>query len=305
MTCFVVVNPNAGRGRGGRQWPSIADRLARDVGRFDHAFTQRPGEATTLVRRAIDAGTTLVVAVGGDGTVNEAINGFAAEDCAISQGCAFAALSAGTGADFVRSLSAPGDAALASDTVRQIDLGRVTCTADDGRPASRLFVNIASFGLSGEVDRAVAAARTTRFLPGKPAYYLATLSALWRYRFTDVRLTVDDQPPFTVNLAMAAIANGRYFGGGMQVAPNARLDSGRFEIVVLRGGSKLTMVKDLSLVYRGAHMDHPMVTATSGRRIVAEPADPDGDVLLDIDGESPGRLKAEFEILPGALALRQ
>ena len=303
MPCFVIVNPSAGRGRTGRLWPSIADRLKKQIGAFDHAFTRKPGEATDMARRAIDEGASLVVAVGGDGTVNEAVNGFATRDGIISQSCAFAALAAGTGADFVRSLST-GESLLNPDT-RQIDLGRITFRADNGQTVSRLFINIASFGLSGEVDRAVAAARTTRFLPGKAAYYLATVSALARYRFTEVRLTVDDQPPFTVSLAMAAIANGRYFGGGMQVAPKARLDSGAFEIVILRGGSKLTMVKDLSLVYRGSHMNHPMVTALRGRKIVAEPVDPEDAVPLDIDGESPGCLIAEFEILPSALTLRQ
>lgn len=303
MPCFVIVNPSAGRGRTGRLWPSIADRLTKQIGTFDHAFTRKPGEATDMARRAIDQGACLVVAVGGDGTVNEAVNGFATRDGTVSQSCAFAALAAGTGADFVRSLST-GESLLNPDT-RQIDLGRITFGVDNGQTVSRLFINIASFGLSGEVDRAVAAARTTRFLPGKAAYYLATVSALARYRFTDVRLTVDDQPPFTVSLAMAAIANGRYFGGGMLVAPNARLDSGAFEIVILRGGSRLTMVKDLSRVYRGAHMNHPMVTALRGRKIVAEPVDPHDIVPLDIDGESPGCLKAEFEILPSALTLRQ
>jgi YegS/Rv2252/BmrU family lipid kinase len=308
MSCFVVVNPSAGGGRTGRQWPAIAKEISSRIGPFDHALTNRAGDATSMVRAAIETGASLIIAVGGDGTINEAVNGFAGADGTIAPGCAFAALARGTGADFVRSLSTPADdplARIASGQTRQIDLGQVTYTADNGDTASRLFINIASIGLSGEVDRAVNAERRTSFLPGFAAYYLATLSALWRYRFADIQLAVDNQPPITINLAMAAIANGRYFGGGMQVAPQARLDSGEFEIIVLRGGSKLTLLKDLSLVYRGAHMDHPMITALRGRRVTAEPVDPDQHIPLDIDGESPGHLKAVFDILPSALTLRQ
>lgn len=308
MRCFVVVNPDAGNGRSGKRWPHLARQLAAHIGPFDHALTNAPGHATSLVRTAIDDGASLVIAVGGDGTINEAVNGFADDSGIIASGCAFAALAGGTGSDFVRSLSPTRSDPLkriASGQTRQIDLGRVTFTTDDGHTVSRLFINIASMGLSGAVDRAVHAAGSNGLLPGFAAYYLATVSALWRYRFSDIRLTVDQQPPITVNLAMAAIANGRYFGGGMKVAPNARIDSGEFEIIILRGGSKLVLLRDLARVYRGAHMDHPMITALRGRHVTAEPVDPETRIPLDIDGESPGHLKAVFDILPGALTLQQ
>ena len=104
---------------------------------------------------------------------------------------------------------------------------------------------------------------------------------------------------------MTAIANGRYFGGGMKIAPDARLDSGFFEVIILQAMSKARLVRDMPLVYRGAHMDHPMITARRGRRIVAEPVDPRAArIPVEIDGESPGYLRAEFEIRPGALMLR-
>lgn len=308
MSQFVVVNPSAGGGKTAKRWPKIAREISSRIGPFEHAFTKGPGDATSLVRTAIDGGATLVIAVGGDGTINEAINGFADADGAIANQCGFAALAGGTGADFLRSLSSRGTdpmARIASGKTRMIDLGRVTYTADDGKTTSRLFINIASMGLSGAVDRAVNAGRRPGLLPGFLAYYLATVSALWHYRFARIRLTVDNQPPLTVNLAMAAIANGRYFGGGMKVAPQARLDSGEFEIIVLSGGSKLTLLKDLPLVYRGTHMNHPMVTALRGQHIMAEPVDPGHRIPLDIDGDSPGHLKAIFEILPAALNLRQ
>tara|TARA_R110000751_G_scaffold307401_1_gene428486 strand:- start:57025 stop:57999 length:975 start_codon:yes stop_codon:yes gene_type:complete len=311
MSIFVVVNPQAGSSRTGRRWPDIAKRIAGQIGSFDHALTTGSGEASHLARHAIAGGATLVIAVGGDGTISETVNGFTDAMGTVNATCAFAAISEGTGADFARNPVPEGYsndpiAAIASAKRRHIDLGRVTYTDDAGQRASRLFVNIASMGLSGAVDRQVNADRMTGFLPGKFVFYLATLRALMRHENQTVRLTIDDTQPFMVDLTMAAIANGQYFGGGMRIAPQARLDSGLFEIIVLSCSSRLSLIKDLSLVYRGAHMNHPMIMARKGRRIVAEVTGPgNGKVPLDIDGESPGYLKAEFEILPGALLLQQ
>jgi diacylglycerol kinase (ATP) len=308
MNTFVIVNPRAGSGRTGRRWPDISKRLAGGIGRFDSAFTAGPGHATALARQAIEGGADLVIAVGGDGTISETVEGFAGSNGVPRDGCAFAAISAGTGADFARSLQTGDDpiAAIASGRQRRIDVGRVTYAGPDGKTARRLFVNIAGFGLSGTVDRAVNAERMSGFLPGWAAYYRATLSALLSHRAATVRLTIDDREMLTLDIHMVAVANGQYFGGGMRVAPLARLDSGEFEIIILRGGSKWTLVRDLGLVYRGAHMDHPMIIARRGRHVTAEAVDPHGAAIpLDIDGDSPGELGATFEILPAALVLWQ
>jgi len=271
-------------------------------------MTSGPGEATTLARAAAADGADLVIAIGGDGTISEAVSGLVDETAPTTPGCAFAALSAGTGSDFVRSLGQSPDAAIAriaSSSVRPIDLGRIRFEKDDGTKSSRLFVNVAGFGLSGEVDRAVCLTDGMGILPGKAAYYLATLWALARHRPSRVRLAIDDEEPFEIDQSLVAVANGRYFGGGMEIAPEAKLDSGHFEIIILRATPKARLIRDLRLVYRGAHMDHPMILALQGRRIVAEAIDPAaGRIPVDIDGESPGSLRAEFEILPGALMLR-
>ncbi len=311
MNTFVIVNPRAGSGRTGHRWPAISGQLTDAIGDFDHAFTAGNGDATAMAKQAIGAGAGLIIAVGGDGTISETVNGFAGDDGQPRQGCAFAAISAGTGADFARSL-APGDknydpiTAIASGRERRIDLGRITYTGAAGQSENRLFINIASLGLSGTVDRAVNAERMTGWLSGKAAYYWATLSALRRHRAATVQLTIDDEPPLALDMHMVAIANGQYFGGGMRIAPQARLDSGEFEIIILRGGSKWTLVRDLGQVYRGAHMDHPMIISRRGHRITAQAADRQGNKIpIDIDGESPGDLAATFEVLPGALVLRQ
>ncbi len=309
MSIFVVVNPHAGNGRTGRRWPALSDRIQKALGPFDHAITGVAGDTTRLVRAAIERGASLVIAVGGDGTFGEAINGFPDADGNMPESCAFAALAGGTGCDFVRSLGRPSSdpvQRIAESDIRQIDLGKINFTSETGGQASRLFINAAGFGLSGEVCRAVNATSSANVLPGTLAYFRATITSIWRHRPSTIRMSIDNRPSFVLDQSLTVVANGRYFGGGMHVAPNARLDSGAFEIMVLKKTPKLQLIGQLPLVYRGAHTTHPSIDFFRGRRLVAETVSESPDrVAIDIDGESPGYLKAEFEILPGALRLRQ
>lgn len=272
-------------------------------------MTTVAGDATRLVRTAIEGGATLVIAVGGDGTFGEAVNGFPDAKGGMPESCAFAALAGGTGCDFVRSLersSLDPVQRIAESNIRPIDLGKITYSSETGDQESRLFINAAGFGLSGEVCRAVNATPAGNLLPGTLAYYIATISSVWRHRSSSLRLSIDGQPSFVLDQSLTVVANGQYFGGGMHVAPNARLDSGVFEIMVLKTTPKLQLIGQLPLVYRGAHATHPNIAFFSGRRVVAETvADEADQPPVDIDGESPGYLKAEFEIMPGALLLRQ
>ncbi len=308
MNVFVVINPNAGGGRAGRDWPALAARLRDRLGAFDHARTDHVGHATELVRDAVRNGARLVIAVGGDGTVNEAVNGLAGEDGLPRDGSALAAVTVGTGSDLARSLrnGATLDEKIeriASEASRRIDLGRASFTGDDGGPMSRLFVNIGSFGISGPIDRAVNAVPRDSIVPRKLLYLTATVRALLAFRFQQVAIRIDDRPAVETRIAVVALANGAYFGGGMMIAPDAVLDDGLFDVVTLRGTSKLVLLRDLRLVYGGRHRNHPAIAIERGQRVTVEPLGGE-PVLIDLDGESPGRLPASFEILPGALEVR-
>jgi YegS/Rv2252/BmrU family lipid kinase len=306
MKPFVVHNPSAGGGRTGRLWPEIAARLERAIGPFEAAATGRPGEATTLVASALAAGPRLVVAIGGDGTVSEAIDGLAGS----GRGAPFGFVSTGTGRDFRRSFGWSGDwrddiDRLASDGRRQVDLGRLEFTRSDGAAAQRHFNNVSSFGLSGEIVAAVNGARLSRCLGPKQLFKFKSVTSLLTYRYRRVRIEIDNSVDETLDMAVVAIANGRYFGGGMMVAPMAAIDDGLLEVVVVRGHGKLGLIRSFNLLYAGAHLSHPAISLFRGRRIRATPADA-GDprpILIDADGEQPGRLPATFEILPGALTL--
>lgn len=314
MRARAIVNPNSSRGRLGRAWPEIHAKLEAAIGPVEVALTDAPMAAARLTREALQDGVELVIACGGDGTNNEVVNGFFAPprpgepDVWIAPKAVFSVMMLGTGGDFRKSFGAAGDVdaqvrQIAEGKPRPLDVGRVEYVADDGAPAVRYFINIASFGVSGVIDREVNGARFTKLLGGRFAYFAATVRGMARYRPRPVLLQVDDGPelPFVINTA--AVCNGRFFGGGMHVAPMADPCDGRFELVVIHDMTLLDFIRDPNAIYRGEHLQSPKVRHLSGQRIAARTAD-GSEVLLDVDGEAPGRLPATFTLLPGALTLR-
>jgi diacylglycerol kinase (ATP) len=305
MKSFVILNPSAGGGAAGRAWPRAAAQLRDAIGPFELAMTGGRGEATALTRAAVENGYRRIVAVGGDGTINEAVNGLPIGTAAAAD-LVFGFVTCGTGGDFRRSF---GIEAGCSDAIRRlarcetrpIDLGQVSFEDDAGRPCHRLFVNIASFGLSGLTDRMVNRRRGVKRMGGRLLFLGTSLAAFATYRFQSVRLGIDGRS-LEAEINTVAVANGRCFGGGMQVAPDADPADGLFDVVVIRGRAKLGLLKDMNHIYRGEHVRHSSVEVFRAREVTAEPLCKE-PVLLDIDGEDPGRLPARFEILPGALRL--
>lgn len=309
MTTTVILNPRARGGLAAREAPGVLNRLKALHPDLRLLETRYTGHATDLARQAITEGTTRLIAIGGDGTASETVNGYLSPNGTIvASPPAFGFVPLGTGGDWCRSLGFDGTAdgalnMIATGGTRRVDVGRIRFIADDGTPTTRLFTNIASFGLSGPVDRAVNRVKASRYLSGRAVFKIATLAALMRYRFQHVAIRVDENPPIDARIAVVAIANGAYFGGGMWVAPPARMDDGRLEVIVVRGETKAKLARDMNRVYAGDHMDDANTTHLSGTSVTVEPLDTaaTGPVLLDIDGESPGRLPATFDILPRAI----
>jgi YegS/Rv2252/BmrU family lipid kinase len=308
MKIGIVLNPVAGAGRAAQLWPQFENEIRQKLGDFALMKTERPEDAARLARQLAEQGSDLVIAAGGDGTIGETVDGLLTSGLAPSALPRLAILPCGTGSDFARSLGVTGTpqemiARIAAGKEREIDAGRVTFVDDEGRAAMRHFINVASLGLSGPTSRAVNKAKRSGKASGQLLFMWHTVRELIRYKFQDVRISVDGAPAIEARIAVAAAANGRFFGGGMMIAPQAELDNGMLDLVIFRGAAKLTLIKDMRLLYTGSHTSHPAVTILRGRKIIIEPAgDPALNAAqLDIDGESPGSIPAAFEVLPKAI----
>jgi YegS/Rv2252/BmrU family lipid kinase len=306
----VVVNPRSQNGALGRRWRDIRGVLLRELGTFEAVMTEAPGDATRLAREALAGGADVVVAIGGDGTIHEVANGFFDGDKPVRPAAALAVLPFGTGGDFIKTAGIPRDLARAAalikaGSVRVIDVGRLEFRKETagGDPGSCVFVNIASFGIGGLVDRIVNT--SSKALGGRASFFLATARAAMRYKNQRVRLVFDgkDDDALEVTINNVAVANGRYFGGGMFIAPKAELDDGVFDIVAIGDLGLADFLLRGHRLYKGTHLDLPKVTQRRAVRVEAAPVDPKADVLLDVDGEAPGALPAVFTVMPRALNL--
>jgi YegS/Rv2252/BmrU family lipid kinase len=295
-----VVNPASANGSTRRRWPEIAHRAAELGLAGETLMSERRGHAGELARRAAEEGAGLVVAVGGDGTVNEVANGLLGFE---GERPELAVIARGTGTDFVRHFGIPtkleGAVAVAlSGTARTIDAGRIAYRSWSGEAAAAYFVNSASAGMSGAV--AQRANSSSKALGGKASFLYATLAVFARWHATEMEVEVDDERRSGL-LYDAIVANCRYLGGGMAMTPDAEPDDGLLDVLVIGDITRRDLALTLPKVYRGTHLPHPKAEALRGRRVVVRSATP---VPVELDGEQPGTTPATFEIVPSALRLR-
>ena len=302
---FVIANPASSNGKTGRRWPELAGALGTHLGSFDHALTGGPNDAVELTRNALSSGHDFIVSVGGDGTHNEVVNGFFDAGQPVRADAALGIVPMGTGGDLKRTLDVSPDPLMAIAMLGQrferIDLGRMECVGADGQSVSRLFINVASFGMGGLVVQLVN--DSSKALGGKASFLLGVAKAATRYRCPSVCLIVDDGEPWVRSINNVAVANGQFFGGGMHIAPRARMNDGRLDVIVINDLGTLRMARGLRKLYRGEHLSMAGVESLSGQRVVAEPNDADTKVLIDLDGEQPGHLPATFTLLPRAITV--
>ena len=296
-----VVNPAAANGSTRRRWPEIAHRAA-ELGLAGEAlFSERQGHAAELARTAAEGGARLVVAVGGDGTVNEVANGILAAGGA--EPPELAVIARGTGTDFVRHFRIPSglDGAVGvalSGASMTIDAGRLTYRSWSGEDETAYFVNAASAGMSGAVAQRANA--SSKALGGKVSFLWATLAVFAGWHASEMEIEVDDQRRSGL-MYDAIVANCRYLGGGMAMCPEARPDDGLLDVLVIGDITRRDLALTLPKVYRGTHLPHPKAEALRGRRISVRSETP---LPVELDGEQPGTTPAVFEIVPDALRLR-
>jgi diacylglycerol kinase (ATP) len=251
-----------------------------------------------LTRRALASGARLLVAVGGDGTVNEVVNGLAEAD-----GAELAVIPRGTGADFVRTFGIPRKLEEAvgvavSGRARAIDLGRAGYRSWRGAHEERWFANIASAGMSGAIAKRVNESAQGR--AARVAYLWATLTVFAGWQNTEVRVSVDDEIRGG-RMHDVIVANCRYFGGGMLIAPEASPDDGLLDTVLIGDVTKGDLVRTLPKIYRGTYLPHPKAELLRGKVVSVEA---DERLPIELDGEQPGTTPVRFEVVPGALRLR-
>ncbi len=293
---ILIVNPHSANGSTGRRWPAIEAKLRSLLPPFDVAFTERQGHATAIARQA--AGQYGCVAlVGGDGTVNEVANGLIADDRPLRSDLALGVICRGTGSDFIRTLGIPRDLEgaaerLAMGQMREIDVGKIRYRSPDGSEAVRYFINEADIGMGAVVCDRVN--RSSKRLGGRLSFLRAILITTLTYRGHLVALSLDGAPAQQMLLGNAWFANGQYSGGGIRMAPRARLDDGLLDVVCMGDMSRLQKVIFFPKLRSGAFVDLPQVTYRTARRIEAESA---ATVGISTEGEVIGTLPATFELI--------
>ncbi|MEZ4224041.1 MAG: diacylglycerol kinase family lipid kinase [Polyangiaceae bacterium] len=307
MQYRVVINPKAGGGRAGRQVSEISAAMRHKGLVHDVVHTRGPGDAARCVREARDDGIACVVIVGGDGTFNEACQAYVTEDGTPCAGPELALIPSGTGGDFRKTFDLPNDVEaavnrLAKTSPRPLDLGVLRVTDAKGAPVSKAFLNITSFGIGGLTDRIVN--ESPKWMGGRAAFFLGTLRAMFVYRDVPTAILVDGEPWLEAPIFNVAIANGRFFGGGMMIAPNADPSDGLFDVVALANMNRPQVLALSSRIYKGAHLDARGVSATRGSKVEARPLRSRDEVLIDMDGETPGRLPLTATVAAGAIQLR-
>ena len=302
---FIVVNPKAQNGRAGKEWPEL-ERMIREEyhGDFHSEFTSAPLHATTLTKQALKEGYDLVVALGGDGLLNEVVNGFFDEGRATNPNATLGVLPFATAADFIRTVGIPLDfreavKRLDSSSSRLCDVGLISCESLDDESVIRCFINVAEFGVGANVVARVN--RTTKRFGGTVSFTWGILRTIPFYRNKKITYSIDKAAEIEARINNLVVANGRFYGAGLKPAPKAEIDDGLFDISIIGDMSLLESVTNLGKLRDGTYLEHPKVTFQRGTHVSARCSE---RVLIEADGEVVGRLPARFELLPAAIRVR-
>jgi YegS/Rv2252/BmrU family lipid kinase len=307
-TAFVV-NPGSGGRRKNRLRSALMARISGLLPDSPIQFSASADEAAVMTRELLEKGYECIAAAGGDGTFNSVLQGFFSDDrgTPVRKGASLAVIPVGTGGDFRRSLGIENDpiaalSLLSGTSTRPCDVGRVEYMDFDGKKCVRYFLNITSFGLGGLVDKYVQ--ESSRKLGGTLTFFMATVRAFRNYSNADVTVTLDDGFSMDTRSVVVAVANGKFFGGGMCIAPMAEISDGLLEVIILGDMHLWDFIKDGSKLYGGKLKEHPHMVHKSVRKVAIVPKNESQVMYMDMDGEPLGVAPASVEVIPSAINLK-
>lgn len=284
MKHLFIINSKAGKGKAIKLIPDIKNAFKDSSEEFIIEVTEKVGHATELVRNYVNRENYRVYAVGGDGTLNEVLNGMVSTESCLG------VIPSGSGNDFIKSIykeKLPEN--IIKDTIngktKMIDLAKV----DD-----RYFINISSVGIDAEVVDNAKIFKKYPFISGKIAYILSAIITILMYKYKSIQLIIDDRE-LTLKNTLIAFANGKYYGGGMKVAPSADIQDGFFDICVINKLSRVKMLTLFPRLIKGTHSQIKEVSFYKGKKVAINSKE---EITVNIDGEIMKRKNVIFEIIP-------
>lgn len=294
---FFIVNPHSASRRTGHIWPHIKELFEKRLGKIDFALTKGNVHATYLTGEALYAGYDRIIVVGGDGTLNEAVNGFYDSNGIIKKDAVLGYFASGTGEDFARTFKIEALSVEAHverilrDNITRIDVGNVQYLKPDGSANTRKFINETSAGFTANVARTVNV--FPKFLNGKLTFLLGTLASFAVFRRHIITVKADGKEVFSGKALAVCAANGKYFGGSMKIAPEASPDDGLFDIIILKDIGRIELMRNIGIIYDGGHMKNPKIMALKAKEVVLTSHD---NVGIEMDGEPVGHIGAKISI---------
>jgi len=300
---MFVVNPVSGGGRTRKKWQAVESRLRLQGYNFNVSFTESPLHASQITSEALQMGYNHIVAVGGDGTINEVLNGFYSSLMEGKNQAALSVLPMGTGSDFARALQLPTQAdyvekLLQKGQAQACDVVRASYIGWDGKPSTRFFINVADVGIGSATVARVN--KNSKAMGGFLSFLIACLVSVYLFKNPVLTVEVDGKVLYSGKSTLVAVNNGQYFGGGVMIAPRAQIADGLLDVTIVEDLRKSEFLLALPSVYKGKHLNHPKIRLAQGSRVKIHSSE---KIYLEVDGESPGIGDVTFEILPGDIKM--
>ncbi|MCL1917983.1 MAG: diacylglycerol kinase family lipid kinase [Peptococcaceae bacterium] len=317
-TWLAIVNEHAGK-KTTQKWPALHDKLLGHGICVDVQRTEAPGHAREIAAHGLLSGYTGIIAAGGDGTLNEAVNGFWQNTKLINPEAALTFINLGTGGDFARFATEVGAATFEADTaptpdpvdrllhgrLQAVDIGLAQFAAEGSETQRRYFINVANVGIGAESAQRVNRQKA-KHGSGTLSFLKGTLATLLKYKPQPLRIVIDDDCKLDEEIYGVMVCNGRYIGAGMMIAPQAQITDALFDIIVIRKMSLVKLLSNFPKIYRGAHLDVPDIEFWRGSQVEIGGSleAPSGrKALVELDGEILGICPASYTLLPQALLL--